>query len=46
MKKGDSFFHVVRDGEKVRVDAARTVWLQENGNAFVIVGDNLASEGN
>ena len=46
VKKGDSFFHVVRDGEKVRVDAARTVWLQENGNAFVIVGDNLAREGN
>ena len=46
VKKGDSFFHVVRDGEKVRVDAAATVWLQENGNAFVIVGDNLAREGN
>jgi len=46
VKKGDSFFHVVRDGEKVRVDAARTVWLQVTGNAFVIVGDNLAREDN
>ena len=46
VKKGDSFFHVVRDGEKVRIDRAQVIWLRRYGTPYVIVGDNLASEEN
>ena len=36
-KKGDTFFHVYRNNQKVRVDHMRQVWAQDNRQLWAIV---------